>query len=122
MTGEAAASGEHSLKFADAAGLTHVFDPHMFYVPHFTRGRATLSFDARLEQGAILIRNPSARLAWSEVDDNVLLFASGQFFIPVVLVGGIQGLLGLIFRRKTIPYTVAISLGTTAWLWLSARG
>ena len=31
-----------------------------------------------LEQGAILIRNPSARLAWSEVDDNLLLFASGQ--------------------------------------------
>ncbi len=31
-----------------------------------------------LEQGALLIRNPSARLAWSEVDDNLLLFASGQ--------------------------------------------
>ena len=31
-----------------------------------------------LEQGAILIRNPSARMAWSEVDDNLLLFASGQ--------------------------------------------
>ncbi|MBJ9976524.1 cupin domain-containing protein [Pseudomonas sp. S75] len=31
-----------------------------------------------LERGAILVRNPSARLAWSEVDDNLLLFASGQ--------------------------------------------
>ena len=31
-----------------------------------------------LEQGAVLIRNPSARLAWSEVDDDLLLFASGQ--------------------------------------------
>ena len=31
-----------------------------------------------LEQGAILIRNPSARLAWSDVDDDLLLFASGQ--------------------------------------------
>jgi len=31
-----------------------------------------------LEQGAILIRNPSARMAWSEVDDDLLLFASGQ--------------------------------------------
>jgi 50S ribosomal protein L16 3-hydroxylase len=31
-----------------------------------------------LEQGAILVRNPSARLAWSEVDDDLLLFASGQ--------------------------------------------
>ncbi|KAB0570092.1 cupin domain-containing protein [Pseudomonas palleroniana] len=31
-----------------------------------------------LQDGAILVRNPSARLAWSEVDDDVLLFASGQ--------------------------------------------
>lgn len=34
-------------------------------------------FDA-LDQGALLIRNPSARLAWSEVDDDLLLFASGN--------------------------------------------
>jgi 50S ribosomal protein L16 3-hydroxylase len=35
-------------------------------------------FLAALQDGAILIRNPSARLAWSEVDDDLLLFASGQ--------------------------------------------
>ena len=35
-------------------------------------------FLGALEQGAVLIRNPSARLAWSEVDDDLLLFASGQ--------------------------------------------
>ncbi|NNB67943.1 cupin domain-containing protein [Pseudomonas fluorescens] len=35
-------------------------------------------FIASLEDGAILVRNPSARMAWSEVDDDVLLFASGQ--------------------------------------------
>ncbi|MDQ0703278.1 50S ribosomal protein L16 3-hydroxylase [Pseudomonas sp. W3I7] len=35
-------------------------------------------FISSLENGAILIRNPSARMAWSEVDDDVLLFASGQ--------------------------------------------
>ncbi len=33
---------------------------------------------ASLQDGAVLIRNPSARLAWSEVDDNLMLFASGQ--------------------------------------------
>ena len=33
---------------------------------------------ASLEDGAILVRNPSARLAWSDVDDDLLLFASGQ--------------------------------------------
>ena len=48
----------------------------------------------------------------------VLLFANGLLFIPIVLVGGVQGLGALIAKRKTIPYTVAIILGTAAWLWL----
>ncbi len=48
----------------------------------------------------------------------VLLFSNGLLFIPIVLVGGVQGLGALIARRKTIPYTVAITLGTAAWLWL----
>jgi len=48
----------------------------------------------------------------------VLLFANGLLFIPIVLVGGVQGLAALMARRKTIPYTVAITLGTAAWLWL----
>ncbi|PWB31876.1 cupin [Pseudomonas sp. SDI] len=46
-----------------------------------------------LEQGALLIRNPSARLAWSEVDDNLLLFASGQ---SRLLPGNLRELLKLI--------------------------
>lgn len=46
----------------------------------------------------------------------VLFFADGLLFIPIVLVGGVQGLVGLIARRKTIPYTVAIALGMVAWL------
>ncbi|MBB1521492.1 ribosomal protein uL16 3-hydroxylase [Aquipseudomonas guryensis] len=33
---------------------------------------------AALKQGAVLVRNPSARLAWSEVDVGLVLFASGQ--------------------------------------------
>jgi 50S ribosomal protein L16 3-hydroxylase len=32
----------------------------------------------QLHEGAVLVRNPSARLAWSEVDEDLLLFASGQ--------------------------------------------
>lgn len=31
-----------------------------------------------IQDGAVLIRNPSARMAWSEVDIGLLLFASGQ--------------------------------------------
>jgi len=48
----------------------------------------------------------------------VLLFGNRLLFIPIVLVGGVQGLAALIVQRKTIPYTVAITLGTAAWLWL----
>jgi hypothetical protein len=50
----------------------------------------------------------------------VLLFADGLLFIPIVLIGGVQGLAALIAKRKTIPYTVAITLGTAAWLWMAA--
>ncbi len=50
----------------------------------------------------------------------VLLFGNGLLFIPIVLAGGVQGLLGLIARKMTIPYTVSIAFGTAAWLWLSA--
>jgi Flp pilus assembly protein protease CpaA len=52
----------------------------------------------------------------------VLLFGNGLLFIPIVMVGGIQGLLGLITKKKTIPYTVAITFGMVAWLWMSAVG
>jgi 50S ribosomal protein L16 3-hydroxylase len=49
--------------------------------PELVAGPEDLAQDeviSSLEDGAVLIRNPSARLAWSEVDDDVLLFASGQ--------------------------------------------
>ncbi len=36
------------------------------------------TFLASLDNGAILVRNPSARMAWSEVGDDLVLFASGQ--------------------------------------------
>ncbi|MBM7061781.1 cupin domain-containing protein [Pseudomonas sp. UL073] len=48
---------------------------------------------AGLKDGAVLVRNPSARLAWSEVDDNLLLFASGQ---SRLLPGNLRELLKLI--------------------------
>jgi 50S ribosomal protein L16 3-hydroxylase len=31
-----------------------------------------------LDEGAMLVRNPSARLAWAELGDELMLFASGQ--------------------------------------------
>jgi 50S ribosomal protein L16 3-hydroxylase len=52
-----------------------------------------------LEQGAILIRNPSARLAWSEVDEDLLLFASGQ---SRLLPGNLRDLLKLICAADSL--------------------
>ncbi|MCO6059164.1 cupin domain-containing protein [Pseudomonas sp. MOB-449] len=43
-------------------------------------------FLGAIEDGAVLIRNPSARLAWSEVDVGLVLFASGQSrLLPIEL-------------------------------------
>lgn len=35
-------------------------------------------FLAAIDDGAVLVRNPSSRLAWSEIDIGLVLFASGQ--------------------------------------------
>ena len=43
-------------------------------VSELRRGTPVLVHGA---EGALLVRNPSARLAWSELDDGVVLFASG---------------------------------------------
>ncbi len=50
----------------------------------------------------------------------VLLFGNGLLNVPILLAGGVQGLIGLVARRKAIPYTVSITLGTVAWLWMVA--
>ncbi|MCY1263803.1 50S ribosomal protein L16 arginine hydroxylase [compost metagenome] len=49
--------------------------------------------------GAVLIRNPSARMAWSEVDVGLLLFASGQ---TVVLPEHLRELLKLICSADSL--------------------
>ena len=54
VTAETAASGKHSLKITDAPGLEARFNPHFFYTPHFRQGLARLSFDIRVEKGAIV--------------------------------------------------------------------
>jgi hypothetical protein len=54
VTDETAAGGSRSVKFVDAPGMEHVFNPHAFYTPHFREGRATLGFDLRLGPGAVV--------------------------------------------------------------------
>ena len=56
---------------------------------------------AALEDGALLVRNPSARLAWSEVDDNLLLFASGH---SRLLPGNLRALLQLICAAEALHH------------------
>jgi hypothetical protein len=51
VTDEAAASGAHSLKFTDAAGMDFPFNPHIWYVPRVEQGVVTVSFDLRTEPG-----------------------------------------------------------------------
>jgi len=53
VTDETAASGSRCLKVTDVSGLEHPWNPHMVYVPHFRKGKAMLSFDVRIEKGAI---------------------------------------------------------------------
>ena len=53
VTDEQSAGGNHSLKFTDAEGLPHDWQPHMRYAPRFTRGVARLAFDVMVEPGAI---------------------------------------------------------------------
>lgn len=52
-----------------------------------------------ITEGAVLIRNPSARMAWSEVDVGLLLFASGQ---TVVLPEKMRPLLKLVCSAESL--------------------
>lgn len=54
---------------------------------------------AAIGDGAVLIRNPSARMAWSEVDVGLLLFASGQ---TVVLPEKLRDLLKLVCSAESL--------------------
>ena len=54
VTDEAAASGKHSLKITDAAGLKKPFYPYLYYVPGYTKGAATAELAVRVEKGARL--------------------------------------------------------------------
>jgi len=52
VTDEVAAGGKRSLKFVDAAGLDQIWNPHLFFSPHFVTGVVENGFDLRLEKGA----------------------------------------------------------------------
>lgn len=55
VTDETAASGKHSLKFTDAAGLKQVYAPFLTYPLEVDRGVERAGFDLRLEAGSKLV-------------------------------------------------------------------
>lgn len=46
----------------------------------------------------------------------LLLTGAPMLFIAVLLAGGLQGLIGLLRKEKTVPYTVAIAAGAVWYL------
>jgi len=52
ITDSQAASGKHSLKVQDRAGLKAAYNPHFYWDPHYVQGPARLAFKIRLEAGA----------------------------------------------------------------------
>ena len=48
----------------------------------------------------------------------VLLFADGRLLLPILIVGGLQGLVALTLKRKQIPYTLSIAIGSIVWMTL----
>jgi len=54
VTDETAASGRHSLKIMDAAGLQFPYNPHLVYLPNHRSGITRFSFDMRVEPGVVM--------------------------------------------------------------------
>jgi hypothetical protein len=52
LTESTAASGKRSLKIQDRADLKAAYNPHLYWDPHYTEGRARQAFHIRLEPGA----------------------------------------------------------------------
>jgi len=91
VTDDTAASGKHSLRFTDAPGLDHSWNPHMYYAPHFRQGRAVLTFDLRIEPGAVFSHEwrgagyPYPVGPSIKIEPDGRLFAQGQLLLAVPL-------------------------------------
>ena len=59
-----------------------------------------------------LIGGADAKIAMTVV----LLAGSWEVLIPMALAGGLVGMVGIMAKRKTVPYVVAIALGTAAYV------
>ena len=78
VTDETAAAGKHSLKFTDAPGLNHEWNPHMYYQVKFKRGRVEASFYMRFEPGARMYHEWRDYRGKYKVGPNFALGSDGQ--------------------------------------------
>lgn len=109
VSDEQAASGKHSLKFQDAAGLDETWNPHIYYMPHLTSGLVRMSFDVRMQDGAILAH---------EWRDGSSPFRTG----PSIVIDGDGTLLARGERIATIPADTWVHIEITEGLGKKADG
>jgi len=89
VSDDKAASGSHSLKFTDAPGQIHRYDPFMYYSPDFTNGALEGSFDYCPEPGAILNHewrnddNPYKVGPSLHFDENGWVYADGKRLVQL---------------------------------------
>ena len=107
VTDEAAAAGQHSLKFTDAPGLDQPWNPHIWYTPNQNQGLATCSFDLRLEPGAIVWHEWRDAASPYRVGPSVGVDAAGQ------LMAAKQPLMDLP-RSQWVHFEMTCGLGKQA--------
>ncbi|MGD0089908.1 MAG: right-handed parallel beta-helix repeat-containing protein [Planctomycetota bacterium] len=91
VTDETAASGKHSLKFIDAPGQKHPWDPHIWYEPRFKEGILVGKFALRMEKGAKFFHewrtegNPyhSGPSLWVDGDGNLTTGGNKLLSLPL---------------------------------------
>ncbi len=81
VTDEIAASGHKCLKFIDAAGLKHSWNPHMHYTPRVKEGLLRFTFDLRFEPGAVIWHEWRDRSQPYRVGPSMGIDAQGLFRI-----------------------------------------
>lgn len=112
VTDETAASGKHSLKFTDAAGLRQPFNPHLVYTPHFRRGLVVGSFSLRHEPGAIFFHEWRDSRSPYRIGPSLWIQGDGE-----VKVGGVT--LAAIPPSEWVRFRITCALGQKAdgsWL------
>ncbi|MCX5757449.1 MAG: right-handed parallel beta-helix repeat-containing protein, partial [Candidatus Hydrogenedentes bacterium] len=107
VTDETAASGKRSLKFTDAPGLAHAFDPHIFYSPAIVTGTVKAHFTLRVEPGATVFHEWRDRHNPYRIGPSLWIKGNGE-----LTVGG--KVLATIPLSQWVSFEVTCALGKTA--------